>query len=112
MTCGLSHGERQEKLTREHGKSRHVDTAAALRLLGLRDQVHPLDGYAYAYRDQAAADAWQESTFEHHGIPSLGTSVGGDEVIGVYDLRACPGIKPADPSMPDDWQPSRKREAL
>lgn len=103
--------KRRERLTAEHGASRHVDTAAALRLLGVRDRVHPMDAYAYAYRDQAAADAWQASTAEHHGIQSLGTVVGGDEVIGVYDLRHAPGITPTDPSLPDDWQPHRKREA-
>jgi hypothetical protein len=91
-----------------------VDTAAALRLLGLRGQVHPRDAYAFTYRDQAAADAWQAATLDHHGVPSLGTAAVDGAVVGVYDLRPAlarlAGLPPAavatPPGLPDGWVPT------
>jgi hypothetical protein len=116
MTCGLSPGERRAKLTAEHGAPRMLrDTAAALRLIGKRDKVHPVDAIAFAYRDHLAAAAWSASNRVHNGVPPLGIAVGGDEVIAVLDMRpalsAHGAWKPADPSLPDDWQPHRNREA-
>jgi hypothetical protein len=106
-------GERRRRLIAEHGNTHSADTAAALRLIGKRDQVHPRDAAAFAYRDRAAADAYAASNAEHNGIPSLGTAVKGDEIIGVLDLRgtlAEHGAEPTDPRLPDDWKPSRSKQ--
>jgi hypothetical protein len=98
------------ELIAEHGKPRSVDVAAALRLIGKRDQVHPRDAVAFAYRDHRAAQAWAASNLEHYGHPSLGWDVGGDAVIGVIDLRPelfRHGAGLTSPSRPDDWLPPR-----
>jgi hypothetical protein len=91
-----------------------VDTAAALRHAGLRESVHPRDAYAFAYRDAAAAQAWQQSTLDHHGVGHFGTYATGrgPEVIGIYDLRpalAELGAPPTDPGLPDGWAPPGRR---
>lgn len=83
-------GERRAALTRAHGEPVHATEAAkiaGLAKLGRQD-VDPAQTIAYVYRDQAAADAWQSSTFEHSHVPSLGTvPVLGGGVLGIYDLR-------------------------
>lgn len=101
-------------LTAAHGKPAPVDTPAALRLLGKRGEVHPRDAYAYAYRDQAAADAFQQATLDHHGVPSLGTATDrAGRLVGVYDLRPALagnfGVPPTDPRLPDEWAPPGRR---
>ena len=83
-------GERRAALTRAHGKPERATEAA--RIAGLaklgRQDIDPAQTIAYVYRDQAAADAWQSSTFEHSHVPSLGTvPVLGEGVLGIYDLR-------------------------
>lgn len=117
MTCGLDHGERQDRLIAAYGKPRPLfppKYGEVLRMFGIRQFVHPRDVMIFAYRDQAAAEAWAKSNLEHYGHPSLGRMVGGDEIIGVMDLRpALAGHvgKPVDPMLPDDWRQPRKREA-
>jgi hypothetical protein len=107
------HEAHRAELTAAHGTPRPFDTAYALRLLGQRAQVHPRDAYAFAYRDQAAADAWQAATRTHHGIPSLGTAPSDAGVIGVYDLRPALagefGAPVTDPGLPDGWTPAGRR---
>jgi hypothetical protein len=95
-------------LTAAHGEPRMVDAGRALALLGLRGLVHPADAIAFAYRDQAAALAWQASNAVHNGLPALGTAVAGDEVVGVLDLRPALG-RSMDPALPDDTPPPRLR---
>jgi hypothetical protein len=83
-------------------------------LAGLRATVHPRDAYAFIYRDQAAADAWQQATLDHHGVGHFGTYPTGEgpEVIGIYDLRAALaeyGAPITDPGLPDGWAPLTRR---
>lgn len=98
--------ERRRRLIAAHGRPQAVtDTAAALRLIGKRDQVHPRDAMAYTYRDQAAADAYAASNAEHNDIPSLGTAAIDGAVVGVLDLRPLlTATEATDPRRPDDWQ--------
>lgn len=118
MSCGLSLGERRALLIARYGQPAQVDRAGALRLLGLRDAVHPRDVVAFLYRDQAAAGAFAASNAEHQGIPSLGTCLAEGGVVGVLDLRpelarhaqqAGQSWEFTDPALPDDWQPPRRR---
>lgn len=120
------HARRRAALTARHGQPRSLgrpaETAAALRALGLRGRVHPRDAFAFAYRDAAAAAAWQQATLTHHDTPSLGTCAAeGGGVTGVYDLRpALAGIAQdagrswayTDPALPDDWTPPRRPGGL
>jgi hypothetical protein len=111
VSCDPGHAERRAKLIAEHGKPRHVDEAAALRLIGERDQVHPHDVAAFAYQDHRAEQAWAASNLKHHGHPSLGSAIGGDAVIGVLDLRPeClrHGSVLISPHRPDHWLPPRR----
>jgi hypothetical protein len=115
------HAARRAALTAAHGQPvplpGQAAAAAVLRALGLRDRIHPRDAYAFTYRDQAAAGAWQHATWTRHATPALGTCVTeGGGVIGVYDLRG-PQAAAArdaggswqftDPALPDDWTPPR-----
>jgi hypothetical protein len=117
VTCSPSHVERRARLIAEHGAPRPLflpKYGEVLRLFGMRQFVHPRDVAIFAYRDQPAADAWARTNLEHFGHPSLAAAVGGDEIVGVLDLRpslALSDIKPTDPSLPDDWRPWWKQEA-
>lgn len=104
MTCGLTFTERRAQLAAEHGRARSVDRAAALRLLGLRETVHPNNVVAFTYRDRAAAQAYHASNADHQGVPSLGITTCDGGVIGVLDLRPVLteyGNAPTDPALPD-----------
>jgi hypothetical protein len=114
VSCGLSFGERRALLVARHGLPAQVPAAAALRLLGRRAEVHPNDAVAFAYRDQAAADAYAESNAQHQGIPSLGSRPVDGAIVGVLDLRpalarharqAGRSWEFTDPGLPDDWHP-------
>lgn len=102
---------RRDQLTRDHGESHLADTANALRCLGLRNQIHPDDAIAFTYRNKQAAQAWQASSVEHHGLTVAGLCEIDGEWVGVYDLR--PRMKalyeqkpkpytPTDPTLPDN----------
>jgi hypothetical protein len=92
------------ELRLRYGTPVTADTAGALRRLGLRDTVHPLDAYAFRYQSQEAADAFAVSNREHHGHPDLGSYVAHGGVIGVIDLRHSLEHV-TDPALPDDWRP-------
>jgi hypothetical protein len=104
----IARDARRAALVAAHGEPRMIDGGAALALLGLRGQVHPADVVAFAYRDRAAAAAWQASNAAHNGVPALGAAVAGDEVVGVLDLRPALGTA-MDPALPDNAPPPRRR---
>lgn len=110
MSCGLDHATRRARLAEAFGRPRRFVAADALRLLGLREAVHPRDALAYAYHDRRAADAWAASNWEHYRHPLLGCLVvEGAGVVGAYDLRpmlAAHGCELTDPGLPDDWCPA------
>jgi len=93
----------------EHGKPCILDraaTAAALRLAGKRDEVHPNDAVACAYRDRTAAEAWRASGAEN-GQPTLGITELDGQVVALIDLRpqwAADCRVPVPPSLADDWK--------
>lgn len=102
--CHPDHEQRRRQLEDAHGRPVLAGAGDALRLLGLRDRVHPLDVIAFVYRDQAAADAWAASNADHYGHPCLGTIPVDGGVLGVLDLRpalAREGVGPKDPAEPD-----------
>ena len=109
MSCGLDHEQRRARLIEQHGQPARFHGGAALLLLGRRDQVHPRDVIASLYRDQAAADAWAASNWDHFRHPTLGTAlVEGAGVVGVLDLRPMlmeHGCESTDPARPDGWVP-------
>jgi hypothetical protein len=103
----MTRSERRAALIAEHGEPRMIwdKRADALRLIGKRDEVHPLDVVACAYRDRAAAGAWRESG-ESHNQPTLGIAELDGEIISVIDLRpqlADDGRLPTLLARPDDW---------
>lgn len=104
-----AHEHRRARLIGLYGCPARFDAAAALRLLGLRREVHPRDVIAWAYRDQAAADGWAASNRVHYRHESLGTAlVEGAGVVGVTDLRpmlTAHGCPVTDPARPDGWYP-------
>lgn len=109
MSCGCDHAARRAWLAELFGLPRRFAAAEALRLLGLRHQVHPRDVVAWAYPDRGAADAWADSNWEHYRHPRLGClPVEGAGVVGVTDLRpelAAHGCEATDPALPDGWWP-------
>lgn len=93
-------------LRARYGRPLTADVAGALRRLGLREAVHPLDAYAFRYDSQEAADAFAVSNLEHHGHPDLGSYLADDGgVVGVLDLRPALAPHVTDPALPDDWRP-------
>lgn len=111
---------RRERMFAEHGEPASTDTAAALRLLGLRRQVHPDDAVAFIYRDWAASAAFDAADVGYHGVPRLGTVAVDGGVLGVLDLRpalaadaaaAGRSWEPTDPARPDR-SPAARRRAL
>jgi hypothetical protein len=109
MSCGLADWERRAILRAEHGTpAGFPGTATALRLLGVRDRIHPNDAVAFVYRDQAAADAFAASNAAHCDLPSLGTVPVDGGVLGALDLRpalARGGLPGTAPARPDNWKP-------
>lgn len=109
MSCGTDHGLSRDLLAAEYGKPAPAEPGAALRLLGLRHQVHPRDVRAHVYRDQPAADAWAAANRDLHGYPFLGTAPCAGGITGVIDLRPslrAHGVTPTDPALPDTWLPA------
>lgn len=103
----LQHRVRAELVGR-YGEPARVDNAAALRLLGRRDEVHPRDVSACVYQSREAAQAWADANREHWRHPSLGIVAVDGGVLGVTDLRSALrefGTKPTDPTWSDDWTP-------
>jgi hypothetical protein len=96
----------RQQLWARYGQPESVDTAAALRLIGKREEVHPRDAHAFRYQSVEAAEAYASANLEHWGHPTLGAHVGEDgSVVGVLDFRpqlASLDREPTDPSLPDD----------
>lgn len=91
---------------RIRGHSTHFDAATALRIAGLRDQIHPHDAYARLYRDEALADEAAEGDRDIYGhtVHRVMLDCG---LVNLLDLRPAlsrydPPIPPADPALPDD----------
>jgi hypothetical protein len=80
---------RRAELERTHGRPVRAPAGVVIQALADlgRQDVDPAQVAGYVYRDQAAADAWQASTFEHNRVPSLGTVPADGGVLGIYDLR-------------------------
>lgn len=79
--------------------------AAALRHLGLRDQVHPIDVWATVYLDPEAARVYAAADFAHFGHPTWTAPVEGGGTLVVIDLRPgliAHGAKVADPTWDDN----------
>ena len=112
---GQTHEHRRARLAAAYGRPARFSSGEALRLLGLRDQVHPRDVIAWAYRDRAAANAWAYADWACYRHPSLGTVLAeGAGWVGVTDLRPMlmeHGCESTAPAMPDDWEPPRRAEA-
>lgn len=93
----------------QYGSPRHyADTAAALRLVGKRNEIHPRDAHAFVYPSQEAADAFATANVEGHDIDTWHTALDSGEVLGVLDLRRSLkrlGNTITDPSLPDNWRP-------
>jgi hypothetical protein len=87
-----------------------TDTAAALRLAGKRDEIHPDDAFALIYPDRAYFEASAKRDREIHHNDVIGPLETPDGLIGIVDMRwqmremGCP---PTDPSLPDDRGPQR-----
>jgi hypothetical protein len=80
-----------------------MDRDAALRILGLRDEVHPDDVYAYVITDPAIVALSRAVNREHYGHPSWTATVEGAGTLVVLDFRpvlAESGIDPTDPGKP------------
>lgn len=96
-----------ESLYRRYGRPERYSTALALRLFGLRGQIHPLDAYAWRYASVEAAEVFAARSRRYlihtvHG--PLITEVG---PINLLDLRPWliqHGAEPRDPVLPDDWR--------
>jgi hypothetical protein len=97
-----------QQLRARYGMAKMLTTAQAgdaLRFLGKRHEVHPIDVIAFLYASQEACDAFADGNLRHNGSPDLGSYPTGEGVIGICDLRpqfAEFGVAPTDPAKPDD----------
>lgn len=108
-------GRRKAALLAMGGQPRHVSAAPALRLIGRRDEVHPVDVHACAYRTEALARAWHQLNLDHYGHPSLGVATVDGAVIGVLDLRPVLAgfrVAPVPPDYPDNYARGGRRSKV
>jgi len=103
---------RQQALFARFGRPEiYRDTAAALRLIGKRDHVHPDDAFACIYQTREAAEAFGESNLRHGDVIPLGVVEHDGAWLGVSDLR--PQLLArhiTDPAAPDDAREWRKQQ--
>ena len=84
--------------------ARRLDSAAVLRSLGLRDQIHPDDAWAFAYPDRESCEASAKRDREIYGNDVLGPYETEAGFVSVVDIR--PQLlkqvgRVTDPSLPD-----------
>lgn len=94
-----------EFAARAKGHRQTADPGWALRLLGIRDQVHPHDVYASLYDDEALAEEatrLNRSFFGHETYGPLATDAGWLDVADLRSTLLCQNVAPADPAEPDD----------
>jgi len=84
---------------------RQLDSARALRHLGLRDQIHPYDAFVFAFPDREAFEASAKRDREINGHDVLGPYETEAGVVGICDIRPqlrAHGLAAIDPALPDD----------
>lgn len=103
-----AHPRTRDLLLSRYGHPVRLNTAGAglaLRDLGFRRVVHPLDVAGFAFPNERAAVAWCCLFRERWGYPVLGITVAGDgTAAGVLDLRLAMderGLPRTDPASPD-----------
>lgn len=83
-----------------------TDTAAALRLVGLRDTIHPDDAIAFIYPDREYFEASASRGREIHHNLVHGPYETPEGLMAIVDmtpqLREMSGIAVTDPALPDD----------
>lgn len=92
------------------GKPYRVDRGAALRIAGLRGQVHPADVAAHVYPSLRVASAWIAGN-GNYGLPALGQVATEMGVVVVFDLRpvlAAAGEEIVSPARTDTYRPCRR----
>lgn len=92
-------------------RAQRTDTAAALRLAGKRDEIHPLDAVAFLYPDRAYFEASAKRDREIHHNDVIGPFIAGDGLLGIVDIRRQVrehGWRVTDPALPDDWSPAAR----
>jgi hypothetical protein len=90
-------------------RAERTDTAAALRLAGKRDEIHPLDAVAFLYPDRAYFEASAGRDREIHHNDVHGPYVTDAGLLGIVDIRPQlreQGLRVTDPALPDDWSPA------
>lgn len=96
-------------MTAAEPRAERTDTAAALRLAGLRGQIHPVDAVAFIYPGRAyfEASAGRDRELHHNDVHGPYETPAG--LLGIVDIRPQlreQGLVPADPARPDDWRPA------
>lgn len=77
---------RGDVLRAKYGQPDRVDTAAALRLAGLRGEVHPQDAIAFTYPSDEAAEAFATANRDAGlSVTRVSTEAG---PVNVIDLRS------------------------
>lgn len=95
---------RRQALWDRYGIPTPYDTAKALRALGQRDKVHPVDSYAYLHETREAADAYAKADMEEHGHPTWILCLPDVGWVVVIDFRPClleHKVPLRDPQEPD-----------
>jgi len=96
----------------EERKAVRTGTAAALRLAGLRDEVHPHDAMAFIYPDRAYFERSAARDRELLRNDVHGPYETPEGLLGIVDIRPQlreRGLRATDPELPDDWTPPRVR---
>jgi hypothetical protein len=107
------HAERRDTLIARYGEpAAYRDTAGALRLIGIRGEVHPDDAYASIYPNRECAEVFAASNLRHNHCPDLGLIERDYGWLGVTDLRPQAGLV-TPPSVPDDggqaWRSAQRK---
>jgi hypothetical protein len=93
-----------QQLILKYGEPRTVRNGPALRLAGLRSEIHPDDVFASLHDSREAAKAFMEANDHFYGHPNYGPFVTDNGFLVIADLRhvlADNGVETTDPKLPD-----------
>jgi hypothetical protein len=105
---------RRAQLILKHGHTPEMlpwkKNGAALRMLGIREEIHPNDCAIFLYRTRAEFNDWRKNNIRYNGHEVRGPYDTDAGILGVVDFRRAltlAGGLTTDPGLPDDFYPPR-----
>ncbi len=101
-TCLRRPCRRARQIVRENAFS-PFPAGEAVRIMGMREQIHPADAYATLLPTISDAEVWRAANEAHYGHPGWVVPIEGGavQVIDLRPMLAESGVEPTDPALPD-----------